>query len=231
MPKVQIAWRSARPAWCGIDAHEPSRSDASKAAYRALTGVPATIGREAEKAGVWKWWSDADPDSTDHRLCEHCVPYRTVERVDRGIRPGRSCRSPLWGKARRMANESTSGNSHLPRTYRLKPGSLDEFHVVMQQHAVPRRRASGMDVVCYGRSDHEHEGYCLIRAYASRQFLEAQQAAFYNSEEWREGSRRALVAHIETYLNTLLWVSDDAVDSLRELNPSQENIQLQLSEL
>ncbi|NTX25911.1 NIPSNAP family protein [Burkholderia pyrrocinia] len=106
------------------------------------------------------------------------------------------------------------------RTYRLKPGTLHAFHAAMHQHAVPMIRASGMDVVCYGHSDHEEESYCLVRAYADRQSLETEQAAFYNSKEWREGPRQALVVHIETYLNTLLWMADDAVESLRTLNPS-----------
>ncbi|NHV26419.1 NIPSNAP family protein [Burkholderia sp. D-99] len=106
------------------------------------------------------------------------------------------------------------------RTYRLKPGTLHAFHQAMHQLAVPMIRAHGMDVVYYGPSDHEEESYCLVRAYADRESLETEQAAFYHSTEWREGPRQGLVVHIETYLNTLLWMTDDAVESLRTLNPS-----------
>ncbi|MES2245756.1 MAG: NIPSNAP family protein [Pseudomonadota bacterium] len=104
------------------------------------------------------------------------------------------------------------------RTYRLKPGTLDDFHRAMHERAVPMLRSKGMDVVGYGRSDHEEESYHLVRAYASREALEAEQAAFYGSTEWREGPRSALVDRIETYLNTLLWLSPEGVDSLRALN-------------
>ncbi|MDP9879585.1 hypothetical protein J2W25_003773 [Variovorax boronicumulans] len=104
------------------------------------------------------------------------------------------------------------------RTYRLKPGTLDDFHRAMHERAVPMLRGKGMDVVSYGRSDHEEESYHLVRAYASREALEAEQAAFYGSTEWREGPRSALVDRIETYLNTLLWLSPEGVDSLRALN-------------
>ena len=38
--------------------------------------------------------------------------------------------------------------------------------------AVPMLRAKGMDVVAYGRSDHEEETYFLIRSYQSREALE-----------------------------------------------------------
>lgn len=104
------------------------------------------------------------------------------------------------------------------RTYRLKPGTLEAFHQAVHERAVPMLRSKGMDVVAYGRSDHEEESYYLVRAYESREALEAEQAAFYGSPEWRDGPRGALVDRIETYLNTLLWVSRDAVESMRELN-------------
>ncbi|WP_176040286.1 NIPSNAP family protein [Burkholderia stabilis] len=106
------------------------------------------------------------------------------------------------------------------RTYRLKPGTLHAFHAAMHELAVPMIRASGMDVVCYGHSDHEEESYCLVRAYTDRHALETEQAAFYHSAAWREGPRQALVVHIDTYLNTLLWMTDEAVESLRTLNRS-----------
>jgi quinol monooxygenase YgiN len=106
------------------------------------------------------------------------------------------------------------------RTYRLKPGTLEAFHKAVHERAVPMLRSKGMDVVTYGRSDHEEEAYHLVRAYESREALEAGQARFYGSSEWRDGPRSDLVDRIDTYLNTLLWVSQEAVDSMRTLNPS-----------
>lgn len=107
------------------------------------------------------------------------------------------------------------------RTYRLKPGTLPAFHDAMHTRAVPMLRSKGMDVVTYGRCDHEEETYHLVRAYKNREALEAEQGAFYGSAEWREGPRSALVDRIETYLNTLLWVSREAVDGMRTLNAPQ----------
>ena len=104
------------------------------------------------------------------------------------------------------------------RTYRLKPGTLEAFDEAMRERAVPMLRSKGMDVVTYGKSDHEEATYHLVRAYDSRAALEAEQAAFYGSSEWRDGPRSALVDRIETYLNTLLWVSQEAADSMRTLN-------------
>jgi hypothetical protein len=70
-------------------------------------------------------------------------------------------------------------------------------------------------------ADHEEETYFLIRSYENRMALETEQAAFYGSDDWRLGPRRALVDRIQTYLNTLVWVSDTAVVEMRGLNKNQ----------
>ena len=103
------------------------------------------------------------------------------------------------------------------RTYKLKPGCAERF-VPAVQAALPLVRASGMDVVAFGRSDHEHESFFLIRAFDSREQLVAQQDAFYGSAAWREGPRAALMDCLDDYLNTLLWLPDEAVEALRAHN-------------
>jgi len=103
------------------------------------------------------------------------------------------------------------------RTYKLKPGCAERF-VIAFQNALPLVRASGMDVVAFGRSDHEHESFYLIRAYADREQLIAQQDAFYSSDAWRSGPRQALIDCLQDYLNTLLWLSEDSIEDLRSRN-------------
>jgi hypothetical protein len=184
------------------------------------------------------------------------------------------------------------------RTYRLKPGTLEAFHAAMRDVSAPMLRRRGMDVVAYGRSNHEEESYFLVRAYKDRAALESEQLAFYSSTEWklarmfhqvrarvggyavrwqgvttlrarareeeqrsqraaaplnrvrsarnkldlaleakkvsihavlrdiRErpgeisglGPRAMLVDKIDTYVNTLLWCSEDGVEAMRRLN-------------
>jgi len=101
------------------------------------------------------------------------------------------------------------------RTYRLKPDCAERF-VEAVRVALPLVRShGGMDVVAFGRSDHEEESFFLIRAFDSREQLVAQQEAFYGSEIWRKGPREALVDCLDTYLNTLLWLPAEAVEALR----------------
>lgn len=104
------------------------------------------------------------------------------------------------------------------RTYRLKPGKADDFRTIMSQQAMPMLIQSGTDVVAFGRSEHEEETYFLIRAYADRADLIARQDVFYGSSEWRKGPREAVIGCIDTYLNTLLWLTPEGVENLRGLN-------------
>ena len=90
----------------------------------------------------------------------------------------------------------------------------------MTEQALPMVRASGMEVVAYGRSQHEEETYFLARAYDDQAQLVAQQDAFYNSSAWRTGPREALVSCLDTYLNTLVWLSQASIDDMKRLNTS-----------
>ena len=104
------------------------------------------------------------------------------------------------------------------RAYRLKPGTRDGFHAAATNEALPMVRAYGMDVVTHGPVPNDPNGYFLVRSFASLAELTAQEDEFYGSAPWREGPREALVSRIETYVDTLLWLSPAAIDDLRAGN-------------
>lgn len=104
------------------------------------------------------------------------------------------------------------------RTWRLHPGALPTFRDVLVREVLPLLAAHGHDVVAHGGTRHEEESCFLVRAYTDHADLKARQDAFYGSAAWRQGPRERLVAHIDTYLATLLWLGDDAVDDLRRRN-------------
>ena len=106
------------------------------------------------------------------------------------------------------------------RSYKLKPGVLASFHTAMVSLAVPLLRQWHTDVVAFGPSAHEADTYYLVRAYADLDDLNAQQDAFYGSEVWRSGPRESVVSLIESFLNTVLWLSPEGVEDLRRHNGS-----------
>lgn len=105
------------------------------------------------------------------------------------------------------------------RTYRLKPGTRDELVRLMREVAVPMLAAAGIDTVRYGASlvdeDGNEEAF-LMRAFDSLQAHEAQEAAFYGSEEWRQGPRDAVLACIDSYHSIVIETTRAAIDGLRE---------------
>ena len=104
------------------------------------------------------------------------------------------------------------------RSYALKPGTASDFHDVVASTAIPMLRERGFDVVAFGPSPHDPNAYFLIRAFADLADLEAQEEAFYSSEAWRQGPREAIVSRIESYLDTILSLSDASIEDLRRSN-------------
>jgi len=106
------------------------------------------------------------------------------------------------------------------RSYILKPGAESEFHRVVTSTAVPMLRAHGFDVVAFGPSPHDPRAYFLVRAFNDLSHLHAQEEAFYGSSAWRLGPREAIMSRIESYLDTILRLSDASIDDLRVSNSS-----------
>lgn len=104
------------------------------------------------------------------------------------------------------------------RTYRLKPGTRDEFVRLMREDALPLLEQAGIDVVRSGPSlvdEDGHEEAVLIRAFASLAAHRQQEEAFYGSDAWRNGPREAILACIDSYHSVALEASPTAVAALR----------------
>ena len=95
------------------------------------------------------------------------------------------------------------------RTYRLRPGTRDEFVAAMAA-AHPLLARYGIDVVDFGASlvaEDGHEEAYLIRRFASLEERAEKEDAFYGSADWRDGPRAAVVAPIESYHTIVLPAS------------------------
>jgi len=106
------------------------------------------------------------------------------------------------------------------RSYALKAGTAEAFNETFVARVLPMLRESSIDVVAFGKSMHDDNAWYLIRAFDDLPDLTAREDAFYGSEAWKNGPREAIIGAIDRYLDTLLWISDEAIDDLRRSNPS-----------
>jgi NIPSNAP. len=101
------------------------------------------------------------------------------------------------------------------RSYKLKPGTGDEFHRLVSEESVPLHADWGIDAVAFGQSLHDPDAYYLIRAYDDLTHLESSQAALYGSSAWRNGPREAIISLILSDANAVMWLDQGAIDQLR----------------
>jgi hypothetical protein len=101
------------------------------------------------------------------------------------------------------------------RSYKLHANAGAAFERVFHERAEPMVRAYGMDVVAFGKSAHDANTYYLIRAFDSFEHLTKSQDEFYGGDAWRNGPREDLLSCIESYQDTVLTLSADAIARLR----------------
>jgi ketosteroid isomerase-like protein len=105
------------------------------------------------------------------------------------------------------------------RVYTLKPGARDSFHELFVSESLPMLRRHGVDVVAYGPSVNDAVSYFLVRSFASLDDRRRNEDRFYNSKEWKDGPRDAVLAAIETYSTVVVHVDSGALNALRQLVP------------
>lgn len=109
------------------------------------------------------------------------------------------------------------------RVYTLKTGTRDRFHELFVRQSLPLLRRYHVDVVAYGRSQHDANSYYLVRSFASLAERTGSEDAFYGSTEWTEGPRDEVLAAIETYSTVVVHVGEQTVQALRGLRPAERN--------
>jgi NIPSNAP protein len=102
------------------------------------------------------------------------------------------------------------------RCLSLKPGTRAEFHRIYVERALAPLRRWKFDVVAFGPSLHDEDTYHVIRAFDSLEQRQAMEDAYYDSAEWREGPREAILALIDRYADVVIEMDPAAVDSLRK---------------
>ena len=101
------------------------------------------------------------------------------------------------------------------RTYRLLPGTRDEYDRLFLEEALPLLERFGIDVVAAGPSIDDPNGYFLIRSFPDLAERERLEDRFYSSPEWREGPREAVIERIEVYTDAVVELNEATIDGLR----------------
>jgi hypothetical protein len=104
------------------------------------------------------------------------------------------------------------------RSYNLKPGTRARFHQIATEQALPMLKRAKIDVVALGPSLHDDNSYFLIRDFASLNERQQQEDSFYNSDEWKQGPREAILACIESYTTVVVEMDDAALAGMRKLS-------------
>jgi hypothetical protein len=98
----------------------------------------------------------------------------------------------------------------------LKPGRHEEFHRLYIEQALPLLKRWNFDVVAHGPSLHDENTYYVIRRFDSVAQREQMEDAYYASDDWRKGPRKAMLALIENYTDVVFEVDDITVQGLRK---------------
>jgi hypothetical protein len=111
---------------------------------------------------------------------------------------------------------ASSGRVLEIRSYNLKPGMRERFHELFVRESLPLLRRWNVDVVAYGASLHDKDSYFLMRAFSGPDERDRIEQAFYDSPEWRNGPRTAVLAAIESYTTTVIHADDRTIRGLRK---------------
>lgn len=101
------------------------------------------------------------------------------------------------------------------RSLSLKPGSRAEFHRLFIEELFPLLKRWKIDVVAHGPSLHDDDLYYVIRRFDSLAHRQQSEDAFYHSDDWKQGPRKAITALIENYMDVVLQLDEAAVQRLR----------------
>ncbi len=99
--------------------------------------------------------------------------------------------------------------------YKLTPGSGAAFFTLMRDVSVPLHVRHGIDVIWHGQSLHDPDAYVLLRAFDDLASLDQAQAAFYASDDWRQGPRAAIIASIAEAQKVVIPMGEAAIAGLR----------------
>lgn len=94
------------------------------------------------------------------------------------------------------------------RLFRLHPGTRAEFHRISDEGTIPMMRRFGINVLAYGPTLNDDNGYLLLRSFPSEEERVRLSQSLYASEEWEQNYEVPVMAMIDAYHTAVIPAAD-----------------------
>ena len=101
------------------------------------------------------------------------------------------------------------------RLFTLKPGTRAEFDRISRDGTIPMMRRYGINVVAFGPSLNNEDGYFLLRAFPSEPERVRQSQAIYATDEWEQNYDQPVTSMIADYQTAVMATSEQLVGQLQ----------------
>jgi sugar phosphate isomerase/epimerase len=98
------------------------------------------------------------------------------------------------------------------RLFTVEPGTREEWHEVTRDGTIPLMRKCGINVIAYGPSRNDDDGYYLVRSFENEEQRVAQAESFYATEEFTEKYEKALGAMMVSYRTSVVPLPREAIE-------------------
>ena len=92
-------------------------------------------------------------------------------------------------------------------TLDIKPGRREEFHRLYVSEALPLLQKWDFQVLTHGPSRHDANSYYIVRLFNSLEDRQLSEDAYYKSDDWKNGPRRAILELVDHFAYAVLPAS------------------------
>lgn len=103
------------------------------------------------------------------------------------------------------------------RIFTLHSGTREEFDRLSREGTIPLMRQLGIDVVAYGPSLNNDDGYFLLRAFASEEERVIVSQSLYATDEWERKYDALITEMIADYRTTVMATTPESIKQLKAL--------------
>lgn len=100
------------------------------------------------------------------------------------------------------------------RLFKVRPGTRAEFDRISREGTIPLMRRHDIEVVAFGPSLNDEDGYFLLRAFPSEPERVRQSQAIYATAEWEANYEQPVSGMIDDYWTSVMPATPQLVAQL-----------------